>query len=179
MHVLGLLSVTLPTDEPAATRQWWIDTIGLPVNEDDPRALHVGDPMVRFGAERAIRLAATGLDDGPLRLVDPTGTVVELIEPDYEAGRRAEETIREFVGAQAELPGPPVDDLADAVSTIIGEAHERVAVLLADVPHNKVLATQLALSQRARDAAPADTQWPLHAASSLMSGFIIAGAQGG
>jgi hypothetical protein len=45
------------------------------------------------------------------------------------------------------------------------------------VPHNKVLATQLALSQRAREEPTAPPDWALHAASTLLSGLVVAGAQ--
>jgi hypothetical protein len=39
-----------------------------------------------------------------------------------------------------------------------------------------LLATQLALGQQARDAAAVEPDWALHAASTLLSGLVIAGA---
>jgi hypothetical protein len=38
---------------------------------------------------------------------------------------------------------------------------------------------RLALSQRARELASTEDQWPLHVASTLMSGFVIGGATSG
>ncbi len=46
-------------------------------------------------------------------------------------------------------------------------------------PHNKVLATQLLLGQRARGLQMGDPeQWPLSAATSLLSGIVVRGAKG-
>jgi hypothetical protein len=43
---------------------------------------------------------------------------------------------------------------------------------------NKVLATQLLLGQRARGRQPHDPQqWPLYAASTLLSGIVVRGAE--
>jgi hypothetical protein len=46
-------------------------------------------------------------------------------------------------------------------------------------PHNKVLATQLLLGQRARALQPDDPeQWRLYAATSLLSGMVIRNFEG-
>ena len=45
-------------------------------------------------------------------------------------------------------------------------------------PHNKVLATQLLLGQRARGLQMGDPeQWHLHAASTLLSAIVVRGAR--
>ena len=45
-------------------------------------------------------------------------------------------------------------------------------------PHNKVLATQLLLGQRALELQQHDPeQWHLRAASTLLSGIVVSGAQ--
>ena len=54
-----------------------------------------------------------------------------------------------------------------------------VEALMEGEAHNKVLATQLLLRQRARALGMDDPeQWPLHAASTLLSGLVIRGADG-
>ena len=85
-----------------------------------------------------------------------------------------ERQLDEFVATADELPGPPVDDLADRVTALIDDAAARIAALLEDVPHNKVLGTQLRLSQRARALGTEDEgQWRLYAASTLLSELVI------
>ena len=93
----------------------------------------------------------------------------ELFDPE-EAERRLDE----FIAIADELPGPAVDELVDHVAALIDDAATRIAALVADVPHNKVLATQLRLSQRARALGTEDEgQWRLYAASTLLSELII------
>jgi hypothetical protein len=94
------------------------------------------------------------------------------------AAQQAEASISDFVTRADDLPGPQVDDLADQVSALVEQTRDQIRALLDGVPHNKVLAVQLALGQRARTPATED-QWPLHAASTLMSGFVIGGATSG
>lgn len=90
---------------------------------------------------------------------------------DPEAAERA---IREFIDSAESLPGPAVGELADLVEEIMLEAWERIQGLMSGQRHNKVLATQLLLGQRAREAtADAPHQWRLHAASTLLSGLIV------
>lgn len=174
MQILGLLSVTLPATDADASRRWWVDRLHLPPAEDDAGQLAIGDVALAFGSAATISVVAAGLEAGPQRLVDPGGTVVELVEPALSAAQQAEATIQDFVTGADDLPGPGVEEVADQVSAIVSEAHDRIAAVLADVPHNKVLAVQLALGQRARSVS-GEGQWPLHAAATLMSGFILAG----
>jgi hypothetical protein len=174
MRILGLLRLTLPASDPAAVRAWWSQTLGLDAGEEHPDSLRIGDLELSFGKDLALRLVATGFE--PASYPDPAGTVVELVEPDYESARRGEESIRDFVRDADDLAGPPVDQLTDQVAAVMAQAGRQIADLLTDVPHNKVLATQLNLGQRAREAMPSAEQWPLHAASTLVSGFVIAGS---
>jgi hypothetical protein len=178
MRVVSLLSVTVPTIDPEASRRWWGETLGVVEAEDDPSAIAVGDTLVEFGPDPAVRVVAFDLEDGPGRFTDPGGTVVDVVAPDVEEGRRIEATISEFIASADELAGPAVTDLTGDVLAVVVAARDRIGELIRGVPHNKVLAAQLELSQRARAAAPSDDQWPMHAASTLMSGFIIAGAGG-
>jgi catechol 2,3-dioxygenase-like lactoylglutathione lyase family enzyme len=178
MRALGLLAVTVPADDPDDARRWWSQELGLPVSEDDPAVLDLGEVTLSFGPALQVRVVAAELPS-PVRLVDPVGTVVDVVPPDLESARQAEETIRDFVAAAASLTGRSVDELADDVAAIALEARDRIADLLADVANNKVLATQLALGQRAREAATAtDIPWHLHAASTLVSGLVGPGGPG-
>lgn len=178
MQILGLLSVTLPATDADASRRWWAETLHLPPAEDDASRLGIGDVELAFGPAASVSLVTAGLEDGPQRLVDPAGTVVDLAEPDVAAAQQAEASISDFVTRADDLPGPQVDDLADQVSALVEQTRDQIGALLDGVPHNKVLAVQLALGQRARTPATED-QWPLHAASTLMSGFVIGGATSG
>jgi hypothetical protein len=93
----------------------------------------------------------------------------EELDPD-EAERR----IRAFVASAEELPGPPVAELADRVAELMREAWRDVETIISGKPHNKVLAVELLLSQRARGFQADDPeQWRLHAATSLLSGIAI------
>ena len=176
MRVHGLLSLTLPADDPAAARQWWADTLQLPPGEDDATTLDLGEVALSFGPTAAVRLVGTELEGGPARLVDPAGTAVEVVPPDLERAHEAEQTLRDFQTEADALSGPPVAAVVAAVTAIVLEARARIAEQLRGVPHNKVLAIQFALSQRARELGQSEEQWPLHAASTLMSGFVISGA---
>jgi hypothetical protein len=89
---------------------------------------------------------------------------------DPEAAERA---IREFIDSAESLPGPAVGELADLVEGVMLQAWERIREHMSGKPHNKVLATQLLLSRRAREQAPDDPeQWRRYAASTLLSGMI-------
>jgi hypothetical protein len=89
---------------------------------------------------------------------------------DPEEGERR---ITEFITSADELPGPPVAELVDQVAGLMRAAWRDVETLLSQSPHNKVLATQLRLSQQARGLPPDDPeQWRLYAASTLLSGMI-------
>jgi hypothetical protein len=90
----------------------------------------------------------------------------------------AERRITQFVTSADELPGPPVEELAERVTALMQAASRNLETIMEGRPHNKVLATQLLLGQRARGLQQHDPeQWPLHAASSLLSGLVIRGAE--
>ena len=90
----------------------------------------------------------------------------------------AERRITPFVTSADELSGPPVEELADQVAALMRTALRDFEMIMTETPHNKVLATQLLLGQRARRLQQHDPeQWPLHAASSLLSGLVIRGAK--
>src|SRR5215207_3689086 len=86
----------------------------------------------------------------------------------------AERRITQFITSAEDLPGPPVEELAEQVAALMRAALRDLENLMAGKPQNKVLATQLLLGQRARGLQQYDPeQWPLHAASSLLSGLVI------
>ena len=90
----------------------------------------------------------------------------------------AERRITQFVRSAEELSGPPVEELADQVAALMRKALRDLEMIMEGKPHNKVLATQLLLGQRARRLQQYDPeQWPLHAASSLLSGLVIRGPE--
>ena len=89
----------------------------------------------------------------------------------------AERRITQFVRSAEELPGPPVEELAEQVSALMRAALRDLETIMEGKPHNKVLATQLLLGQRARGLQMGDPeQWHLFAASTLLSGIVIRGA---
>src|ERR687897_1932343 len=89
----------------------------------------------------------------------------------------ADQRITQFVRSAEELSGPPVEELADQVAALMRKALRDLEMIMTETPHNKVLATQLLLGQRARGLQHDPEQWPLHAASSLLSGLVIRGAE--
>jgi hypothetical protein len=90
----------------------------------------------------------------------------------------AERRITQFITSADELPGPPVEELAEQVTALMQAALRDLEKLMDGKPHNKVLATQLLLGQRARGLQQHDPeQWHLHAASTLLSGIVVGGAQ--
>ncbi len=101
--------------------------------------------------------------------------------PDEEEfdSEEAERRITRFVTAADELPGTPVEELADRVAALMGAALRDLEALMEGEAHNKVLATQLLLGQRARAMRAEDPgQWPLHAATTLLSGLVVRGVDG-
>ena len=61
----------------------------------------------------------------------------------------------------------------------MGAALRDLEALMEGEAHNKVLATQLLLGQRARALRAEDPgQWPLHAASTLSSVLVVRGVDG-
>ena len=90
----------------------------------------------------------------------------------------AERRITQFVRSADELSGPPVEELAERVSALMRAALRDLETIMEGKPHNKVLATQLLLGQRARQLQPHDPeQWHLYAASTLLSGIVIRGPE--
>jgi hypothetical protein len=86
----------------------------------------------------------------------------------------AERRITEFITSAEELPGPPVEELADSVAELMRATWSDVETIVSGKPHNKLLAAQLLLGQRARGLQPENPeQWRLHAATSLLSGMVI------
>src|SRR5215208_799296 len=90
----------------------------------------------------------------------------------------AERRITQFVRSADELSGPPVEELAEQVSALMRAALRDLEKLMEGKPHNKVLATQLLLGQRARALQHLDPeQRHLHAATTLLGGIVVRGAQ--
>ena len=97
------------------------------------------------------------------------GNEDEVLDPE-EAERR----ITQFISHAEELPGPPVAQLAEDVAKVMRATWRDVETLMSGNPHNKVLAVEFFLNQRARGLQPDDPeQWRLHAATSLLSGIHI------
>jgi hypothetical protein len=90
----------------------------------------------------------------------------------------AEQHITQFITSAEELPGPPGEELAEQVAALMRAALRDLENLMEGKPHNKVLATQLLLGQRARELQQHDPeQWHLRAASTLLSEIVVRGAQ--
>jgi len=110
------------------------------------------------------RLVARGGDEPPDEDFDP---------------EEAERRITDFVASADELPGPPVAELVGRVAGLMRGAWREVEDAVSQSPHNKVLAAQLSLSQRARGLRPDDPeQWRLFAATTLLSGMISRASRG-
>jgi hypothetical protein len=109
------------------------------------------------------------------RFEEPAGEPDEAEVMDPE---EAERHISAFITSADELSGPAVEKLAERVATLMRLASSELEGIMDGKPHNKVLATQLLLGQRARALPPDDPeQWRLYAASSLLSGMVIRGAE--
>ena len=109
---------------------------------------------------------------------DPAGTIPEDDGEQYDEEEldpeEAERRITQFVTSAEVLPGPPVEELAEQVATLMRSAWSDLEEITAGKPHNKVLATQLLLGQRARGLQPDDPeQWRLYAATMLLSGMVV------
>jgi len=90
----------------------------------------------------------------------------------------AERRITQFIMSAEKLPGPPVEELAERVTALMQAASRDLETIMEGKPHNKVLATQLLLGQRARELQQHDPeQWHLYAASTLLSGIVVSSAQ--
>lgn len=96
-----------------------------------------------------------------------------LDDEDFDP-EEVERRITEFITSADELPGPPVGELADHVAKVMRVAWRDVETIVTGNPHNKVLAAQLFLSQRARGLQADDPeQWWLFAATTLLSGMVV------
>jgi hypothetical protein len=90
----------------------------------------------------------------------------------------AEQRITRFITSAEELPGPPVEELAEQVGALMQAALRDLETIMEWKPHNKVLATQLLLGQRARGLQMGDAeQWHLYAATMLLGGVVVRGAE--
>jgi hypothetical protein len=113
-------------------------------------------------------------DDGDWYEETTDGPNEEALDPE-EAERR----ITQFVASADELPGPTVEELAGQVAELMRTAWFDLEGVMDGKPHNKVLAAQLLLGQRARTLQPDDPeQWRLHAATTLLSGMVIRSVEG-
>ena len=74
----------------------------------------------------------------------------ESLDKEELGAEEAEQRIRQFTTSAEGLPGPPVEELAEQVDAIMRAALRDLEKLMEGKPHNKVLATQLLLGQRAR-----------------------------
>jgi hypothetical protein len=103
----------------------------------------------------------------------------DLLDEDELDPEEAERRITQFAISGDELPGAPVEELAERVTALMRAASRDLETIMDGMAHNKVLATQLLLGQRARGREPHDPkQWHLYAASTLLSGIVVRGAKG-
>ena len=106
-------------------------------------------------------------------------TTDEPFEEEELDPEEAERRITHFVTTADELPGPPVEELAEQVAELMRAAWSDLERIMDGKPHNKVLATQLLLGQRARALQPDDPeQWRLFAATMLLSGMVVRSVEG-
>ena len=90
----------------------------------------------------------------------------------------AERRITQFITSAEDLPGPPVEELAEQVVALMRAASRDLEAIMEGKPHNKVLATELLLGQRARAIQPEDPErWRLSAATTLLSELVVRGAK--
>ena len=102
----------------------------------------------------------------------------DLLDEDELDPEEAERRITQFVISADELPGAHVEELAERVTALMRAASRDLETIMDGMAHNKVLATQLLLGQRARGRQPHDPQqWHLYAASTLLSGIVARGAE--
>jgi L-amino acid N-acyltransferase YncA len=134
----------------------------------------------RFGFERWAHFPRVAELDGDERDLVVLGlrltaeTSAELLYEEEFDPEEAERRITQFVTSADGLPGPPVEELAGQVAALMRAAWTDLETTMERKAHNKVLATQLLLSQRARGLQPDDPeQWRLFAASTLLSGMVV------
>ena len=113
------------------------------------------------------------------RMVAQHHTSAELLDDEEEDvdPEESERHITEFITSAEELPGPPVAELAEDVAEVMRAAWREVESIMSGKPHNKVLATELLLGQRARGSQADDPEhWRFSAATTLLSGRVISTA---
>jgi hypothetical protein len=113
------------------------------------------------------------MPDVPTENTPERGQDVYFDEEEFDP-EEAERRITQFVTSVGKLPGPSVDELAGRVVEVMQRAWADLEEIMAGKPHNKVLATELLIGQRARALQPTDPeQWRLHAATSLLGGLVV------
>jgi len=75
----------------------------------------------------------------------------DLLDEEELDPEEAERRITQFITSSEELPGPPVEELAEQVDALMRAALRDLETIMEGKPHNKVLASQLLLGQRARE----------------------------
>jgi len=102
----------------------------------------------------------------------------DLLDEDELDSEEAERRITQFVISADELPGAHVEELAERVTALMRAASRDLETIMDGMAHNRVLATQVLLGQRARGRQPHEPQqWHLYAASTLLSGIVVRGAE--
>ena len=203
MQIAGVWVTTIRADDVESSVQWYRDVLGLwPPDEQDESvaALEAGDHQLLFdaGADADVvlslqvadvdvaveELRAAGRDvtdpvvlpwGRAVELRDPAGILLRLVDvAPTDRAERIEQQLSDFIAGQADLAGAPTEELADRVADVVAAAQEQIRELMTGVAHNKVLATQLLVSQRARQVTQGSSeQWRLHAASTLLSDLIV------
>ena len=103
----------------------------------------------------------------------------EPLDEEALDAEEAERRITQFVTSANEHPGPPVEELAQQVTDLMRAASRDLQKSMEGRAHNKVLATQLLLGQRARRLHPDDPeQWRLFAASTLLNEMVVRNVEG-
>jgi catechol 2,3-dioxygenase-like lactoylglutathione lyase family enzyme len=205
MQIAGVWVTTVRTDDVESSVQWYRDVLGLwPPDEDDGTgaALEAGDHRLVFDpdadadvvlslqvadvntAVEELRAAGRDVSEPVVRpwgraveLRDPAGIPLRLVEvAPTDRAERIEAQLTEFIEGQAGLAGAPTEELAARVAAVLAEAQDRIRAVMTGVAHNKVLATQLLVSQQARQVEQGTSeQWRLLAASTLLSDLIVRG----
>jgi L-amino acid N-acyltransferase YncA len=134
------------------------------------------------GAERDLVVLGLRLEEKtPWRERKPHDETMgdEPLDEEELDPEEAERRITQFVTSADELPGPPVAELAEQVAALMLAAWTDLEAIMDRKAHNKVLATQLLLSQRARGLQPDEPeQWRLYAAATLLSGMVVRSVEG-
>jgi catechol 2,3-dioxygenase-like lactoylglutathione lyase family enzyme len=187
MEIGGIREVVYATSDLDAAIAWWRDVLGLWfVEADGERAVFEAGDSLRVVLDTkapagSVVVGYWSLGDGaPQRgtstdVIDPGGHHVRLHAPPAgDGGAAIEARLTEFIEGAEPLAGPAVATLADGITAVVADAAERIGALIDGVAHNKILATQLLQSQRARQVEEgSDDQWRLSAASTLLSPTII------